>query len=402
MKTALLGSARWLAISSLVWLAACLALAQDVTQLHRDAFVMDAHIHVMTRQLLQGLNIGDRYPDGDVDLPRAREGGLDAMFFSIYTPEPYYTGRYEVKHTLRVLSLARDQIEKNHDVIGLALTASDIEAINRQGKMAAFIDLEGGFDIDGDLDVLRGFYRLGLRSVQLTAHNYTNNLADSCCDVRKWEGLSEQGRTVVQEMNRLGIVINVAHASEETMLQTVELSEDPVIFSHGGYRHFVDIPRSISNKSAQAIAAKGGVIGLQWGSTFNNPKYYAWRHKGRPRRGADTSTGLGQWAGLSISEIDERLSRGLGSPRKPLPDEYWMKTDQLAKVIDYGVSLVGEDHVGLGSDFDGGPPLPREIKDISDYPEMTKALKRLGYSDGRIRKILGLNWLRVIREVTEK
>ncbi len=402
MKTALLGSARWLAISSLVWLAACLALAQDVTQLHHDAFVMDAHIHVMTRQLLQGLDIGDRYPNGDVDLPRAREGGLDAMFFSIYTPEPYYTGRYEVKHTLRVLSLARDQIEKNHDVIGLALTASDIEAINRQGKMAAFIDLEGGFDIDGDLDVLRGFYRLGLRSVQLTAHNYTNNLADSCCDVRKWEGLSEQGRTVVQEMNRLGIVINVAHASEETMLQTVELSEDPVIFSHGGYRHFVDIPRSISNKSAQAIAAKGGVIGLQWGSTFSNPKYYAWRHKGRPRRGPDTSTGLGQWAGLSIVEIDQRLSRGLGSPRKPLPDEYWMKTDQLAKVIDYGVSLVGEDHVGLGSDFDGGPPLPREIKDISDYPEMTKALKRLAYSDGRIRKILGLNWLRVIREVTEK
>ena len=402
MKTVVLALA--LAPSLALGSFACLApaFAQDVTDLHRDAFVMDAHIHVMTRQLLQGLDIGDRYPTGDVDLPRAQEGGLDAMFFSIYTPEAYYTGRYEVKNTLRVLSLARDQIEKNSDVIDLALTASDIERINREGKMAAFIDLEGAFDMDGDLNVLRGFYRLGLRSVQLTAHNYTNNFADSCCDVRKWQGLNEQGRKVVREMNRLGIVINVAHASEETMLQTVELSEDPVIFSHGGYRHFVDIPRSISDKAAKAIAAKGGVIGLQWGSTFNNPKYYAWRNEGRQRRGADISTRLGSWAGLSIAEVDARMAPGLGRPRKPLPDEYWMKTDQLAKVIDYGVNLVGDDHVGLGSDFDGGPPLPREIKDISDYPEMTKALKRRGYPDERIKKILGLNWLRVIREVTEQ
>ena len=379
----------------------CFLLGQDVATLHDEAFVMDGHIHVMTRQLLQGLDIGDRYPNGDVDLPRAREGGLDAMFFSIYTPEAYYPGRFETKNTLRVLSLARDQIDQNADVIELALTASDIERINRAGKMAAFIDLEGGFDLDGDLNVLRGFYALGLRSVQLTAHNYTNNFADSCCDLRKWGGINDHGREVVKEMNRLGIVINIAHASEETILQTVELSTDPVIFSHGGFRHFVDIPRCISDKSAKAVAAKGGVIGLQWGSTFNNPKYHAWRNEGRPRRRADISTRLGSWHGLTLSEIDERVGRNLGSPRRPIPDPYWMHVDQLVNVIDYAIGLVGEDHIALGSDFDGGPPLPREIKDISDYPEMTKALKRKGYTDSRIKKILGLNWLRVIRQVTE-
>jgi membrane dipeptidase len=389
-------------ISILLFCLAAVLPAQDVTQLHDEAFVMDGHIHVMMRQLLQGLDIGDRYPDGDVDLPRAREGGLDAMFFSIYTPEPYYPGRFETKHTLRVLSLARDQIAQNADVIELALNASDIERINRAGKMAAFIDLEGGFDLDGDLNVLRGLYALGLRSVQLTAHNYTNNFADSCCDTRKWGGLNDQGRAVVKEMNRLGIVINVAHASEETILQTVELSEDPVIFSHGGFRHFVDIPRCISDKAAKAVAAKGGVIGLQWGSTFNNPKYYAWRNEGRPAREPNAPMRLDSWQGLSLAEIDARLTKGQGGLRKPLPDEYWMHVDQLANVIDYAVGLVGEDHIALGSDFDGGPPLPREIKDVSDYPEMTKALKRKGYSDSRIKKILGANWLRVIRGITEK
>ena len=369
---------------------------------HTDSFVMDSHVHVMTRQLLEGMDFGDRYEDGHVDLPRTIEGGVDAMFFSVYTPEPYYLNRHEVKHTLRVVELARQQIEKNNDRIELALTASDIERINGEGKVAAFLDLEGPFDLDGDLLVLAGLYRLGLRSFQLTAHNYTSNIVDSCCDVSKWGGLNEQGRKVVQEANRLGMIINVAHSSEETIQQTVELSEDPVIYTHGGFRHFVDIPRCISDEAAKAVAAKGGVISIQWGSTFNNPEYFEWKHKGIPIV-YDVSKSLGKYADMTIEEIDAGQRASLPFVFKgTMPDEYWMGADQLAKVVDYGVQLVGEDHIGLGSDFDGGPPLPREIKDISDYPEMTKALQRLGYSEERIRKILGLNLLRVIRKVTEQ
>jgi len=378
------------------------AAAELTGDLHTDSFVMDSHVHVMSRQLLEGSDFGDRYEDGHVDLPRTIEGGVNAMFFSVYTPEPYYPNRHEVKNTLRVVELARQQIEKNNDRIELALTASDIERINAEGKVAAFMDLEGPFDLDGDLLVLAGLYRLGLRSFQLTAHNFTSNIVDSCCDVSKWGGLNDQGRAVVKEANRFGMIINVAHSSEETIQQTVALSEDPVIYTHGGFRHFVNIPRCISDEAAKAVAAKGGVISIQWGSTFNNPEYFEWKHKGVPIV-ADISTKLSRHADKTIEEIDAGQRASLPFVFKgTMPDEYWMGADQLAQVVDYGVQLVGEDHVGLGSDFDGGPPLPREIKDISDYPEMTKALQRLGYSDERIRKILGLNLLRVIREVTEK
>jgi membrane dipeptidase len=381
-----------------------LAAASPAADLHRDAFVMDGHVHVMTRELLQGSDIGQRYPDGHVDLPRARQGGIDAMFFSIYTPEPYYPARHEVKNTLRVLELALDQIAKNRDVIELARTASDIERINRQGKMAAFLDLEGAFDLDGDLNVLRAFHRLGLRSLQLTAHNESNAFIDSCCDERRWGGLNDHGRAVVREMNRLGMVINVAHASEEAMLQTVEASAQPVIFSHGGFRHVVDVPRSITDRAAKAIAAKGGVIGIQFGNSFNNPKFVAWSSRGRPPVGTrlPRRAGPSRFATMPLAEVDREVAKGIPFVyRGSIPDDIRMGTGQLARVIDYGVGLVGEDHMALGSDFDGGPPLPREIHDISDYPEMTKALQKLGYSEQRIRKILGLNWLRVIRQVTE-
>lgn len=370
--------------------------------LHKNAFVMDGHIHVMSRQLLEGLDIGQRYNDGHVDLPRAIEGGLDAMFFSVYTPEPYYPGRHEVKNTFRVIELALAQIEKNSRIIELARTASEISSINKKGKIAAFLDLEGGFDLDGDLNILRALYRLGLRCVQLTAHNQTNGFIDACNDAKRWGGINDHGHVIISEMNRLGMLINVAHASDDAILQSAAASKDPIIYSHGGFRAIVDNPRCITDQCARAIAAKGGVIGIQFGSSFNNPKYAAWQ-KSLQRSASVSKKEPEDHAKLSIEEIDRELAKGLPFVHKTkIPDEYWMGTDQLARVIDYGVQLVGEDHIALGSDFDGGPPLPRQIKDVSDYPEMTKAMQKLGYSEQRIRKILGGNWLRVIKAVTEK
>jgi len=363
---------------------------------------MDGHIHMMTRQLLQGLDIGDSYSDGHVDLPRAIEGGLDAMFFSVYTPEPYYPDRHEVKNTFRVVELALAQIEKNAHLIELAGTASDIVRINKKGKMAAFLDLEGGFDLDGDLNILRALYRLGLRSAQLSAHNETNAFVDSCYGEKRWGGLNAHGREVVREMNKLGMIINVAHASDDAILQTVEASSQPVIYSHGGFRGIVNNLRCISDDGAKALAAKGGVIGIQFGNSFNNPKYAEWVNSKRQPGSLAVKVAEDRKA-LTIEEVDQQLSKGLPFVHKGLiPDEYRMGVDQLARVIDYGLRLVGEDHIALGSDFDGGPPLPKQIKDVSDYPQMTYVMQELGYSEQRIRKILGLNWLRVIRQVTEK
>jgi membrane dipeptidase len=383
-------------------LAFCLsAVAAAENDLHENAFVMDAHVHMMSRSLLQGIDIGERTPDGHVDLPRLAEGGVDAVFFSVYTPEAYYPARHEVKNTLRVIELAREQIERNADKVELALTASDIERIAQSGKIAAFLDLEGPFDLDGDLHVLRALYRLGLRSAQLTAHNYTNEFADSCCDVSNWGGLNEHGRRVVREMNRLGMVINVAHGSNETIVQTVAASEDPVIYTHGGFRGIIDITRLITDEAAKAVAAKGGVIGLQFGNSFNNPKYFKWKFDGPLV--ADISRKLGRFADMTIAEVDAEVAKGLPFASRPdeTPLEYRMDIDQLARNIDFGVRLVGEDYIALGSDFDGGPLLPREMKDASDYGEVTKALQRMRYSEARIRKILGGNLLRVIRQVTE-
>ncbi|MBL8222425.1 MAG: membrane dipeptidase, partial [Bryobacterales bacterium] len=266
--------------------------------------------------------------------------------------------------------------------------------------LAAFLDLEGGFDLDGDLHLLRALHRLGLRSLQLTAHNETNGFIDSCCSPGKWNGINEHGRAVIAEMNRLGMVINVAHASNEAILQAVAASRQPVAYTHGGFQGVVDNPRCLTGAAAKAIAAKGGVIGIQFGSTFNNPKYADWlRRRQAPSHAPRIDP---QHAALTLQEVDRLVARGLPFVfQGTIPDEYWMGTDQLARVIDYGVRLVGEDHVALGSDFDGGPPLPRQIRDVSDYPEMTKALQQIGYSEQRIRKILGLNWLRLIRRVTE-
>ena len=378
----------------------CPLLPAQRPAIHDEAFVMDGHVHVMSRELLAGEAFETRKSDGHVDLPRMEEGGLDAVFFSVYTPEPYYAGRHEVKNTLRVISRAREVIDRNADRIELALNASDIERIVKSGKIAAFLDLEGPFDMEADLDVLRGFYRLGLRSLQLTAHNVTSDTVDSCCDVQRHGGVGEAGKALIAEMNRLGMVINVAHSSNDSILQTVELSEDPVAFTHGGFRGIIDIPRLISDEAAKAVAAKGGVIGLQFGNTFNNPRFYEWKG-GRPPA-MDMSKSLARYAGMTIQEIDKGIAKGLPfTYNGEIPENIRMTTAEFAKVIDYGVRLVGEDHIALGSDFDGGPPLPHGMQDISDYPEMTKAMIELGYTESRIRKILGLNWLRLIREVTE-
>lgn len=179
-------------------------VSEKAARVHKDAYVFDGHVHVMNRQFHDGSDIGQPLKGGQMDLPRARAGGVDAMFFSLFIPEEYYPPRYETKHAIRLLNLAHEQIAKNRHQIELALNAADLDRIRKAGKMAAVLDLEGGFDLDGDLNVLGALYRLGLRVAQLPAHNWANEFADSCCAKPKWNGLNEHGRRVVAEMNRLG------------------------------------------------------------------------------------------------------------------------------------------------------------------------------------------------------
>jgi len=371
-------------------------------KLHQEALVFDAHVHLINRQLYLGGDIGQRLADGQVDLPRAREGGVDALFFTVFVSEEYYPARWETRQTLRLLDLALAQIAGNAAAIELALTASDLRRIQRNGKIAAVLDLEGGFDLDGDLGVLRALYRLGLRSAQLSAHNWTNQFADSCCSPPKWQGLSDHGRTVVGEMNRLGMIINVSHASDQALEQAIETSVDPVVATHHGLRSFNNIPRTMPDSLLKKLAAKGGVIGFHIGNEFHNVKLFQWRAQRAGRPFWDTSAIGKEESRLSIEQIDQRIARRYPMVGLPAPDELLMSVEEWVSVVDRAIQVAGEDHVALGSDFDGGPTPPRGIRDIRDLPLITEAMLRRGYSEQRIRKFLGGNLLRVFRQVTEK
>ena len=376
-------------------------VSEHARKLHRDALVFDAHVHMINRQFYHGGDIGLRVADGQVDLPRMHEGGVDALCFSVYVPEEYYPQRYETRHALRLVDLALRQIEANKDTIELALNASEIERINRKGKIAAVLDLEGCFDLDGDLGILRALYRLGLRAAQLPAHNWTSNFADSCCAPPKWHGLNERGREVVREMNRLGILINVSHASDETIDQAIEVSSDPVVATHHGLRSFNNIPRNMPDHLLKKLASRGGVIGFHIGNEFHNRPMFDWKTAQAGKAFWDTSRVRERTERPSIEEVDRRVAPAFPMVGVNPPAELIFSPDDWVAVVDRAIGLVGEDHVALGTDFDGGPTPPRGVRDIRDLPLITGAMLRRGYSEERIRKFLGGNLLRVFRQVTE-
>ena len=389
-----------LAFAAALALAASAAAQVGDRDLHRDAFVFDGHVHVVNRQFYQGLNLGDRYADGHVDLPRIVEGGLDAMFFSIFVQEYYYPGRFETKHALRLVDEAIAQIDKNADRLELALDARDIDRIVASGKVAAVLDIEGSIDLDGDLGVLRMFHRLGVRGLQLPAHNWANEYADSCCAAQKAGGLSDHGRAFIREMNRLGMVINISHASDAAVEQALEASSHPLVATHSGLRSFNDIPRVVPEDLLRKIAAKGGVIGFHIGNSFHNRAYFEWRTRNAGRAFWDTSPVEERVRGLSIAEIDKIAGRGFPMVGPDAPPDLRFAVDDWLKVVERAIEVGGEDCVALGSDFDGGPTPPKGMEDISDLPLLTEGMLRRGWSEARIRKFLGGNLMRVFRQVT--
>lgn len=391
----------WIVLAGALLLSAQ-AVSDRARRLHQDAFVFDGHVHAVDREFYHGGDIGERKADGQWDLSRAKEGGVDALFFSVYVPEEYYPGRFETKQAFRVVDTALTQIAKNRDRIELALNGADIDRIAKAGKMAAVLDIEGSYDLDGDLGVLRDLYRLGLRSAQLSAHNWTSNYADSCCSPPKWKGLNERGRAVVREMNRLGMVINVSHSSDETMSQAIDLSTDPVVATHHGLREFNDIPRNMPDWLLKKLAAKGGVIGFQIGNDFHSRKMFDWhtQHAGKPFW--DTTEIQKRGASMTIEEVDALAGKQFPMVGFDAPEELRLTVDGWVDVVDRAIQIAGEDHVALGTDFDGGPTLSRGMRDVRDLPMITEAMLHRGYSEERIRKFLGGNLLRVFKQITTK
>jgi membrane dipeptidase len=371
-------------------------------EIHRRAFVFDAHVHALDREFYHGGSMGDRKTDGQWDLPRAREGGEGAFFLSVFVPEEYCPSRFETRQTLRRIDHALRQLEENRNLVELALSADDVKRIRAKGKMAAVLDIEGSYDLDGDLGILRDLYRMGLRAAQVSAHNWNQNYADSCCSKPKSNGLTAHGREVIREMNRLGMMINVSHSSDETISQVIDVSESPVIATHQGLRSVNNIPRNMPDTLLKKLAAKGGIIGFQIGSEFSYPKEYEWLTAQRGKTFFDTSSIPDRVKGKTIYEVDQLVAPQFPMPGATVPDSAMMAVDDWVGVVDKAIQMVGEDHVALGTDFDGGPTLARGMRDVRDLPMITDAMLRRGYTEERIDKFWGGNLLRFFGQVGQE
>jgi membrane dipeptidase len=368
-------------------------VAARAHQLHFSSLVIDTHADTTQRLLDPHFDLGARGAQGSVDIPRMREGGLGALFFSIWIPSKI-TGPTAVKRALDQIDAVREQVRRYPADLVLATTADEVRAAHQQGKIAALIGIEGGHMIDNDLRVLRSFAALGARYMTLT-HTGNVDWADSSGDTPQHHGLTPFGGEVLREMNRLGMMVDISHVSDKTFYDALALSQAPMIASHSSCRAICDAPRNMTDDMIKALAAKGGVIQINYHVAFLSQEFFE-AEKRDPQINksieAEVHKRCGDNEACELIEGD-RMTREYVAQGK-LPRVDWSK---IIEHIDHAVKLVGADHVGLGSDFDGAN-MPYGMEDAAQIPKITEALLRKGYSEGDVRKILGENTLRLMAE----
>lgn len=365
------------------------------SELHRRAIVIDTHDDTTQRLLFdRDFDLGRRNSTGHVDVPRMREGGLDAIFFSIWVPVKY-TGPEATKRALQQIDAVREAVRRYPNDLMLATTADDIRRAHRQGKIAALMGAEGGHMIDDDLGVLRQFAGLGVRYLTLT-HTKNTNWADSSGDKPAHNGLTDFGRSVVRELNRLGVMVDVSHVSDKTFADVLAATKAPIIASHSSCRALCDHARNLTDDMLRAVAKNGGVVMINYNQGFLSQELLdaerAQEKELRPQYEA-MSKACGGNEACEIAGY-ERLEHQFIAEGK-LPPVSWEK---VVDHIDHVVKVAGVNHAGLGSDFDGAS-MPTGMEDVSKLPKITEALLRRGYSAPDIEKILGGNLLRVMSEV---
>ena len=312
-------------------------------------FIMDAHCDTLMDVVEGRRRLADKDKGGQLDLPRMMEAGVSAQIFAIYVSKEYLPGG-GARRALQFVDAFYREIEDNSDKLIFATTGSDVDKAREEGKIAALLSIEGGEALDGRIELLRIFYRLGVRLMTLT-WSLRNELADGAFEGRTGGGLTRFGVEVVEEMDRLGMVVDVSHLSEAGFWDVMKVSAKPIIASHSNSKALCSHPRNLTDEQAKAIAEKGGVIGVNFAGYF------------------------------------------LGEGRRSLAG--------VIEHIDYLSALIGPEHVGLGSDFDGLPfeQLPDELKGVSGLPRIAGELAARGYSEQAIKGIMGENLLRVVRSV---
>jgi len=339
-------------------------------------------------------DLGVRQKDGSIDIPRMREGGLGAIFFSIWIPSKI-AGPEAVKQATEQINAVLNQVKSHPKDLVLATTAAEIREARNQGKIAALMGVEGGHMINSGLHVLRKYASLGVRYMTLT-HSGNDEWADSSTDKPIHNGLTDFGKNVVREMNRLGVMVDISHVSDKTFYDALEISRAPLIASHSSSRAICNAPRNMTDRMMKDLAAKGGVVQINYHVGFLSQEFRD-AEKADPEINKAISVEVqkrcGGNEGCQLIEGD-KITREFVSKGK-LPRVDWTK---IIEHINHAVKVAGVDHVGLGSDFDGAN-MPFGMEDASKLPAITQALLQKGYSEGDIRKILGENTLRVMAEV---
>src|ERR1700723_1676828 len=363
-------------------------------ELHFQSIVVDTHDDTTQRLLDPKFDFGARHTDGSVDIPRMREGGLSAIFFSIWIPGTV-TGPTAVQRALDQIGAVRETVARHPNDLVLCTTADEIRHAKAANKIAVLIGVEGGHMINNSLANLDKFFALGVRYMTLT-HTVNTDWADASTDKAAHNGLTDFGKQVVREMNRLGMMVDISHVADKTFYDVLAVSKAPVIASHSSCRALCNAPRNMTDDMIKALAAKGGVIQINYHIGFLSQQFQD-VSKALPELGkeieAESKKRCGENEACQLIEAD-KITRDMVVQGK-LPRVDWT---EIIEHLDHAVKLVSADHVGLGSDFDGAD-MPYGMEDVSDIPKITNALLAKGYSPADVRKILGGNTLTLMQDV---
>jgi len=369
------------------------SVSDQAQKLQSSSIVIDTHDDTTQRLLDPKFDISIHQDDGNIDVPRMKEGGLTGIFFSIWISSKTL-GPQAVQKALDQIDAVRETVRKHPNDLLLATSATDVREAKRQHKVAALMGVEGGHMMGNDLSVLRTFAVLGVRYMTLT-HMDNNEWADSSTDKPAHNGLTDFGKDVVREMNRLGIIVDISHVSDKTFYDALETSKAPAFASHSSCRALCQAPRNMTDDMIRDLAKHGGVIQINYHVGFLSQEFRDYE-KAHPEAEKEIKEEVAKRCGdneaCKIVAGDQVVRDWMAAGKLPKVD--WMA---IVDHIDHAVKIAGVDHVGLGSDFDGAV-MPIGMQDVTHIPQITDALLKKGYAESDIRKILGENALRVLSE----
>jgi membrane dipeptidase len=370
-------------------------LTEEALRIHREAILMDGHNDLPYALREKGdlsftrIDLNRPLKDLHTDIPRLKQGGVGAQFWSAYVPAQTRKDGSAVRLTLEQIDVIHRMVRHYPDTFAMAATADDIRRIHKQGKIASMIGVEGGHSIDNSLGVLRMYYALGVRYLTLT-HSETIDWADSATDQAVHGGLTPFGEDVVAEMNRLGMLVDIAHVSVDTMKHALRVTRAPVIASHSSAYALAPHPRNVPDEVLRLVAQNGGVVMVNFFSGFITPE--------GARMSKELFSKARELKAQYPKEEEYKLALRQWLQERPFPNG---SVHTVVDHIEHIVKVAGMDHVGLGSDFDGITRVPKQLEDVSYYPYLTQELLNRGYPREQIHKILGENVLRVLRKAEE-